>query len=954
MVGASAGRKPTSRNPHRPAPHQSLLFPGGPELWRADFREKRESPCPAGVLCRILAPMTERLDELRAALKGRYEIERELGHGGMAFVYLANDVRHQREVAVKVLRPDLAAALGPDRFLREIRIAANLTHPHILPLHDSGEVEGFLYYVMPFIEGQTLRDRIDREGELPVTESVRIIREVVDALAFAHSKGVVHRDIKPDNVMLSGGHAIVADFGVAKAVSEATGRDKLTTVGVALGTPAYMAPEQATADPHVDHRADIYAVGAMAYELLAGRPPFTGATPQSVLAAHVTEQVEPVTKYRDQVSGELQAVIMKCLAKKPADRWQSADEMLPHLESLATSSGGITPAATMPVAALSSRRKLFSPIVMGGVAVLAVIGVFGSKMLDREPFTITTSNITHVTSDPGLEFQPALSPDGSEVAYVVGPIGTPRIVVRSTIDVGSGGESRPGEEVSGLHWFPAWTPDGASLRFVACPFGSGSGCDWKEVGSRGGSVRTVVVPRGSNRYAWSRDGSRVAFAGGPDSIFAYSAEGGEPELLGVQVVDPWAPHSLAWAPDGRLIAYVNGNPEWRYSANVSPASIWILDASGGAPVPVTDEEHLNVSPQWLPDSRHLLFVSDRDGPRGIYVVEVGPEGPRGPPRSVPGSSDPHSISISADGRRLAYSKFTVAQNIWSIPIPRSGSISISDAVPVTTGNQVIEEHGLSPDGSSIVFDGTRRGNADLYRMSLEGGDPQLIVDLPDDAFGPDWSPDGTEIAFYGNARGATSHVWVVSADGGDPMQLTNFPGTFSRDPEWSPDGLQIAFMSQGPEAMGAYDIWTLSRDSVGGTWSAPVQLTDFGCWFPDWAPDGASLVCDAETGFARVSRDGEVLSRYDPSTAGLQNSSSLQFSPDGSRIYFLDIHEDGSRGVWWIPANGGDATKVVAFDGPSLSVPITVALNILTVGPENLYLTIAQYESDIWVMDLEW
>ena len=181
--------------------------------------------------------MTERLKELKAALKGTYEIERELGHGGMATVYLANDVKHQREVAVKVLRPDLAAALGPDRFLREIRIAANLTHPHILPLHDSGEAEGFLYYVMPFIEGQTLRDRIDKEGELPVAEAVRIIREVTDALAFAHSKGVVHRDIKPDNVMLTGGHAIVADFGVAKAVSEATGRDQLTTAGVAPGTP---------------------------------------------------------------------------------------------------------------------------------------------------------------------------------------------------------------------------------------------------------------------------------------------------------------------------------------------------------------------------------------------------------------------------------------------------------------------------------------------------------------------------------------------------------------------------------------------------------------------------------------------------------------------------------------------------------------------------------------------
>lgn len=326
--------------------------------------------------------MSSRLEELKAALAGRYDIEKELGHGGMATVYLATDVRHERQVAVKVLRPDLAAALGPDRFLREIRIAANLNHPHILALFDSGEAEGFLYYVMPYIKGNTLRDRIDKEGELPVNEATRLIREVADALAFAHSQGVVHRDIKPDNVMLTGGHAIVADFGVAKAVSEATGRDKLTTAGVALGTPAYMAPEQATADPHVDHRADIYALGALAYELLSGRTPFMGATPQSILAAHVTEQPDSVRKYRDQVSVQLDSVIMRCLAKKPADRWQSADEMLPHLESLGTASGGLTPTDTRPIEAVPSKPGVSRRAMVGTLGAFALVAAgLGGWML---------------------------------------------------------------------------------------------------------------------------------------------------------------------------------------------------------------------------------------------------------------------------------------------------------------------------------------------------------------------------------------------------------------------------------------------------------------------------------------------------------------------------------------------------------------------------------------------
>ena len=325
--------------------------------------------------------MSDPITRLNAALDGRYAIERELGAGGMATVYLAEDVRHHRKVALKVLRPDLAATLGPERFLREIEIAANLTHPHILPLYDSGEADGFLFYVLPYIEGESLRDRLVREGELPVGEVVRILRDVVDALAHAHDHGLVHRDIKPDNVMLSGRHALVTDFGVAKAVSEATGRHQLTTVGVALGTPAYMSPEQAEASENIDHRADIYAVGALAYELLAGQPPFSGKSPQMVLVAHVTQTPEAVTEHRSAVPPALAHLVMRCLEKKPADRWQSAEEMLGHLEALATPSGGLTPTTTVPVTAAAGGRGLFTPRKLGAAAVLVLAVASGVSVL---------------------------------------------------------------------------------------------------------------------------------------------------------------------------------------------------------------------------------------------------------------------------------------------------------------------------------------------------------------------------------------------------------------------------------------------------------------------------------------------------------------------------------------------------------------------------------------------
>jgi len=350
--------------------------------------------------------MTDLLDRLKTALADRYQIERELGSGGMATVYLAHDIRHERNVAVKVLRPELAAALGPDRFLREIRIAANLTHPHILPLHDSGEADGFLYYVMPHIEGESLRDKLAHEGELPITEAVRVLRDVVDALAHAHEQGVVHRDIKPDNVLLSGRHALVTDFGVAKAVSEATGRDKLTTAGIALGTPAYMAPEQATADEHIDHRADIYAVGALAYELLAGRPPFLGTTPQMVLSAHVTDHAEPVTKYRDAVPVALDHLVMKCLEKKAADRWQSAEELLPQLEALATPSGGLTPTGTMPVGAAKQSRKtaiIASALAVMLAVILAIVLIPRGSGVTLDPERVVTAILHNETGDPQLD-----------------------------------------------------------------------------------------------------------------------------------------------------------------------------------------------------------------------------------------------------------------------------------------------------------------------------------------------------------------------------------------------------------------------------------------------------------------------------------------------------------------------------------------------------------------------
>jgi len=314
------------------------------------------------------------LATLRRALDGAYEVERELGRGGMATVYLARDLRHRRRVAVKVVRPELTAALGADRFLREIEVTAELQHPHVLPLFDSGAADGQPYYVMPYVEGETLRGRLTRDGALPLADAARLVRELADALAYAHGRGVMHRDLKPENVLLSGGHAVIADFGIAKALAVATqggaaGTGGLTSAGVALGTPAYMAPEQAIGDAATDHRADLYALGVIAYEALAGGHPFGARSPQAFVSAHLTEPPAPLGGRRADAPPALAALVMQLLAKDPGARPQSAAAVVRALDDASS----LPPPVSSFWATAGRRRR----VVIGAAALLAAASVGG-------------------------------------------------------------------------------------------------------------------------------------------------------------------------------------------------------------------------------------------------------------------------------------------------------------------------------------------------------------------------------------------------------------------------------------------------------------------------------------------------------------------------------------------------------------------------------------------------
>jgi len=328
---------------------------------------------------------------LNAALVGRYRIEHELGKGGMATVYMAEDLKHRRHVALKVLRPELAAALGAERFLREIETTANLRHPHVLPLYDSGAAGGFLYYVMPVVEGESLRERLDREKQLPVDDALAIAREVADALGHAHAHGIVHRDVKPENILLDAGHAVLTDFGIARAVRE-VGDDRLTHTGVSIGTPAYMSPEQAAGDEEVDRRSDLYSLGCVLYELLAGQPPFTGPTAEAVSRQHLIAEPAPITNLRPAVPRGVVEALTRALAKNPADRFDTAAGFA---EALSTQEGTSRPARA------GASRSATRGALLAGALIAVVAGVWlGSRAARRSPETVGPPGVERIAVLP--------------------------------------------------------------------------------------------------------------------------------------------------------------------------------------------------------------------------------------------------------------------------------------------------------------------------------------------------------------------------------------------------------------------------------------------------------------------------------------------------------------------------------------------------------------------------
>ena len=714
--------------------------------------------------------MTTELLHLSETLADRYAIERELGHGGMATVYLARDLKHEREVALKVLREDLSASIGAARFLREIKIAAQLQHPHILPLLDSGEAGARLFFVMPYVKGESLRERLAREGELPIHEAVRLLIEIVDALMAAHAHGVVHRDIKPDNVMLSGRHALVTDFGVAKAVTEATGGSGLTTLGVAVGTPTYMSPEQAVADPHVDHRSDFYSVGAMAYEMLTGQPPFTGATPQQVLAAHVTATPEPVRKHRAAIPAALEATVMRCLEKRPADRFQSAADLLAALEPFATPSTEMTPAEVKPLATRSARPKWAIAAAAAIVALLAVGAVsFARRGTSRITPLAAFDRVQLTTS--GRASSPVLSPDGKSVVFTEESCVADTLPCKERLvmqDVGTGARQTVSDTLDVIR-AEQWSATGTWLLVYAA-----------DAGAMAPPQRYVMSHLGGAR---SPMGYVASFTPTGDTVMSVR----DWILRGAKTVTvrsfaaPWtqATDSMSLAvPDRAILIYpVVLSPDRRWLA-----ATWDLAGQAASVRTVHDREGRIVASRittryttrgtWSAST--LLRPVLANGLGGIERIGVDPKtGALGATDTVmlgAGSTRP-DLSTSDDGALLAFDESHGGETSLSTLESASATQPYRIARRALTDPALVRAS-ITPDGATLI-----------YGVEVAAGNSRRVQLLAMPFAGGEARPIAAPIAeLLGLVPGADSRrVIVASRDGPDRTHLVSYDLTTGRE-----------------------------------------------------------------------------------------------------------------------------------------------------------------------------
>jgi len=814
--------------------------------------------------------MSEMLDRLNTALEGRYAILEKIGEGGMATVYLADDLKHERKVALKVLKPELAAVVGAERFLAEIKTTANLQHPHILPLYDSGQAESFLYYVMPYVEGMTLADRLEVERQLPVEEAVRIAKAVAQALDYAHRQGVVHRDIKPANILFQDGQPVVSDFGIALAVGAGSSA-RLTETGLSLGTPYYMSPEQATGDQQVGPRSDIYSLGCILYEMLAGEPPYTGNTAQAVLGQIITGQpVSPATTKRQSVPKNIDAALRRALAKVPADRFGSSQGLVAALENPAfrygemeDGEGGPSVRRWKQIAGVASAAALAlaaTTVVLVARSTLGAGGRGAPVQIFRAPLMIPDGQELLMAQ---LGSSLAFSSDGTQLVYTGASTSAPWQIWLRRADALEA-TPLPGTEAS---WSPIFSPDGGQLAFIS-PTGSLEAMDLRR-----GSTRTLA-DSATFILDWSRDNQVYYFTGVTlGDTWRVDAAGGDPEPVPhmsgqAGPSPPWGPGKVL--PDGKSMVvtrYSTGN------AGVSTGTVVVMDFETGEVTELVQGS----DPRYL-DEGFLLWAA----PDGTLMASA---------------FDPDDRELGGPGVPVVDSVYLDPTAVMHFAVSETGSLVYRSG------------GGTGGYGGLVWVD--REGGVEPA-SDLEIG---LTVGLWDALA---LSPDGSRAA-VSLVEGINSHIWVQSLVEDAPPSRVTFDGNLNVRPRWTPDGRGLTFVTnQGGSGLPT-QLWMTNADGTGSP--QPIIQSEREVEEGLISPDGEWVVY--RVGGTFTDRDIFGL-RLDEDSVGIPlvasdaNERSMSLSSDGRWLAFVS-NETGrdevfvtpfpevSSGKWQVSSGGGNS-----------------------------------------------
>ncbi len=855
-----------------------------------------------------MSPLTERL---AAALADRYRIERELGQGGMATVYLAGDLKHHRQVAIKVLRPELAAVLGADRFVQEITTTAQLQHPHILPLFDSGEADGFLFYVMPYVEGETLREKLNRETQLSIDEAVRITVDVADALEYAHRHGVIHRDIKPENILLHDGRPTVADFGIALALSAAAG-GRMTETGMSLGTPHYMSPEQATADKDITGRSDIYSLASVLYEMLTGNPPHVGSSAQQIIMKIVTDQARPVTELRKNVPANVAAATAKALEKLPADRFGTAKDFAEALTNPA-----FTIAGTGPSGAVALRRSRMATMLPWALlaAAIVVIALLGARLMRGSKAQSADVVRATVELPPALRLVAAnidLSADGTHL-LVPGVRGDTTYLLQRALDdttfhVIPGTEGATNAFLSLDGKWVAFAQDG-KLRKV--PLGGGPVVDVADGGFGG-----VWTDRGAIIYAKSYNSGlwRVPEGGGtPTPITTPDSTHGElgdwwPQVLpdGDHVLFTAYSSPVARArieavslATGTRTVLVEGGVDAKY---VPPG--YLLYARDGTIFAVAfDAGRLAVTGQPVPvvqgiamasasglaafdvaDNGLLAYVTAATLGGNHELVWVTRSGRVSPPVTAPGRyGDP---SISPNGKQVAVSMAGANErsDVWILDLARG------TRTPITSGGANNFDPIFTPDGRDVVYQ-CEHPVFDLCIRPADGStSSKTLLASSHDKYPGSITPDGRTLLFHYSVT-PYSEIWSLPlGDSGKATPLLTSKTANLDAPRIAPNGRWLAYVS---DESGQEQVYVSPYPDV---MHARTQVSVSGGLGPRWTRGGKELVYRSRSGMMAVSVNpttgalGAPIELFHGDYVGGVNAQSLggyDVTPDGERFLMV-------------------------------------------------------------------